>query len=88
MRKGSLSAEWHDCLINTFVFMKTLRSYILLANLIKPDRHFSSVHGFRDGFRALLGPNVIKLFMAVMEEHALKDVNNCFNDNIYSYLQT
>ncbi len=26
--------------------------------------------------------------MLQMEEHALKDVNNCLNTNIYSYLET
>ncbi len=30
----------------------------------------------------------IKLFTAVFEERALKNVNNYFNTNIYSYLQT
>jgi hypothetical protein len=26
--------------------------------------------------------------MAAMEEHAFKNVNNCLNTNIYSYLET
>jgi hypothetical protein len=30
----------------------------------------------------------IKHFTAVMEQHALKNVNNCWNTNIYSYLET
>jgi len=34
------------------------------------------------------GPNVVKLFTAVMEKHALKNVNKCLNTNIYSYLET
>jgi hypothetical protein len=32
--------------------------------------------------------NVIKLFTAVMEQRALKNVNNHLNINIYSYLET
>jgi hypothetical protein len=31
---------------------------------------------------------VTKTFTAVMEQRASKIVNNCFNTNIYSYLET
>ncbi len=30
----------------------------------------------------------INLFTATMEYHALKNLNNCSNTNIYSYLET
>jgi hypothetical protein len=36
----------------------------------------------------LLGHHSLKLFMIVMEQHALKNVNNYLNTNIYSYLET
>ena len=29
-----------------------------------------------------------KTVMAAMEQHALKNVNNCINTNTYSYLET
>ncbi len=28
------------------------------------------------------------MYMTTMEQHTLKNVNNCLNNNIYSYLQT
>ena len=31
---------------------------------------------------------VVDFFCKLMEHHALKNVNNCFNTNIYSYLET
>ncbi len=34
------------------------------------------------------GASVIKPFLPVMEQHALKDVNNSLYTNIYSYLET
>jgi hypothetical protein len=35
-----------------------------------------------------LGACTINLFTAIMEQHTLKNVNNCLNTNIYSYLET
>ncbi len=29
-----------------------------------------------------------QLFLYLMEQHALKNINNCLNTNIYSYLDT
>jgi hypothetical protein len=37
-----------------------------------------------------IGPNLIKLvsYFLPMDQHALKNINNCLNTNIYSYLET
>ncbi len=39
--------------------------------------------------RPLLAPVLIGFFFATaMEQHTFKNVNNCLNNNIYSYLET
>jgi hypothetical protein len=35
-----------------------------------------------------LNTQTLQLLTMIMEQHALKNVNNCLNANIYSYLET
>jgi hypothetical protein len=64
---------------NLQLFWPQLKSFHLFYLVAKNDKFNCVLSCFSSGFSQFFVP---------MEEHALKDVNNCLNTNIYSYLKT
>ena len=70
-------------------------SQIKLSNLLKNETLFISKQCFK--FKKIVSlivyvgvqfVSLVRIQTFTMEQHALKNVNNCLNTNIYSYLET
>ncbi len=71
----------------TEVYFRTILLNVVAIMLILPKLR-SYLHARFQSPIWQNGACTIKLFAFLMEQHTFKNVNNCLNNNIYSYLET